>query len=147
AITAAVRVLTASSAGGSPEAKQREIIERQTRRLSALVDDLLDVSRVVSGKILLERRPLDLGELARRCVESYEGAAGRRREGVGSASGWRWSGASSSSTGATSLPTAQGPTREASSSCSSPPCARPASPCCPCTNATEPPHRHIRATC
>src|SRR5262249_55397803 len=82
AITAAVRVLTASSAGGSSEARQREIIERQTRRLCALVDDLLDVSRVVSGKILLERRPLDLGELARRCVESYEGAAARRREVV-----------------------------------------------------------------
>jgi len=82
AITAAVRVLTESKAGSSPEAKQREIIERQTRRLSMLVDDLLDVSRVVSGKILLERRPLDLGELVRRCVESYEGAAGRHREVV-----------------------------------------------------------------
>ena len=80
AITTAVRVLTEASVDGSREAKQREIIERQTRRLSALVDDLLDVSRVVSGKILLERRPVDLADVARRCVESLEGTAAGRRE-------------------------------------------------------------------
>ena len=80
AITTAVRVLTEASVDGSREAKQREIIERQTRRLSALVGDLLDVSRVVSGKILLERRPVDLADVARRCVESLEGTAAGRRE-------------------------------------------------------------------
>ena len=80
AITTAVRVLTEASVDGSREAKQREIIGRQTRRLSALVDDLLDVSRVVSGKILLERRPVDLADVARRCVESLEGTAARRHE-------------------------------------------------------------------
>lgn len=46
-----------------------EIIQRQARRLQRLVDDLLDISRVTRGKIVLERRTLDLRELVRRCVD------------------------------------------------------------------------------
>jgi signal transduction histidine kinase/CheY-like chemotaxis protein len=48
------------------------LIDRQVRHLTHLVDDLLDVSRVTSGKIVLQRRPLDLNELARRCVQALE---------------------------------------------------------------------------
>lgn len=47
-----------------------DIIARQTAHLGRLVDDLLDVARVTSGKIELRPRPLDLGELARRCVDA-----------------------------------------------------------------------------
>ncbi|MES2295974.1 MAG: ATP-binding protein [Pseudomonadota bacterium] len=39
------------------------IIARQSRHLSRIVDDLLDVGRVHSGKILLERQPLRLDHL------------------------------------------------------------------------------------
>jgi PAS domain S-box-containing protein len=46
------------------------IIGRQTAHLTRLVDDLLDVARVTSGKIELRPRPLELGELAHRCVEA-----------------------------------------------------------------------------
>ena len=45
----------------------REVIQRQTRHLVRMVDDLLDVSRVTLGKILLKRQPVDLGEIASRC--------------------------------------------------------------------------------
>ena len=41
-------------------AKLQEIIARQVRHVSRLVDDLLDVERMVSGKIRLERQPLEL---------------------------------------------------------------------------------------
>src|SRR5881409_1255082 len=44
------------------------IIGRQTTRLTRLVDDLLDVARATSGKIALELEPVDLRELAERCV-------------------------------------------------------------------------------
>jgi PAS domain S-box-containing protein len=46
-----------------------DIIARQTAHLGRLVDDLLDVARVTSGKIELRPRTLDLGALARRCVD------------------------------------------------------------------------------
>ncbi len=64
---------------GDPDpgaARLRGIIARQTRHLGRLLEDLLDVTRVAFGKLALERRPLDLGEVVGRCVEALE-AAGR----------------------------------------------------------------------
>jgi signal transduction histidine kinase/ActR/RegA family two-component response regulator len=49
--------------------EQRAIIERQARHLARLVDDLLDVSRVTTGKIMLNRSPVDLAALVRRAVD------------------------------------------------------------------------------
>ncbi|MBK7972924.1 MAG: response regulator [Deltaproteobacteria bacterium] len=46
------------------------VIERQARHLVRLVDDLLDVSRLVSGKIQLVRRPVELGEVVTRAIET-----------------------------------------------------------------------------
>jgi len=45
------------------------IIERQTETLAKLLDDLLDVARIASGKIQLDRMPLDLSVLLERSVE------------------------------------------------------------------------------
>ena len=51
------------------------IIDRQTAHLSRLVDDLLDVARVTSGKIELRPQLLDLRELAVRSLEALRQAA------------------------------------------------------------------------
>ena len=48
--------------------RQREVIMRQTRHLVRMVDDLLDVSRVTRGKIILKQQPVDLEEVAGRCL-------------------------------------------------------------------------------
>jgi signal transduction histidine kinase/ActR/RegA family two-component response regulator len=48
--------------------RQRETIQRQTRHLVRMVDDLLDVSRVTLGKIILKRQAVDLREVAERCL-------------------------------------------------------------------------------
>jgi signal transduction histidine kinase len=52
------------------------VIERQSRHLKHLIDDLLDVGRVMTGKILLERVPVNLGASARHVVEILQ-TAGR----------------------------------------------------------------------
>ena len=53
-----------------PELMQvRDIIERQVAHLARLVDDLLDVSRISRGKILLRRERLDLAPLVRTAAE------------------------------------------------------------------------------
>jgi signal transduction histidine kinase len=53
-----------------PELEQaRAIVDRQVDQLTRLVDDLLDVSRFVSGKIELRRQRVDLAELVGRAVE------------------------------------------------------------------------------
>src|SRR5688572_19863834 len=75
-ITNAMSVLDAASPPeGMLETEQREIIRRQTEHLARLVDDLLDVSRITSGKIALQRRPTDLCELAHRAAQAIDGAA------------------------------------------------------------------------
>ena len=70
--------------GGKNESDQRGVrvepshlalIARQVGNLSRLVDDLLDVSRVTSGKIVLKREPVDVADLVSRCVEALGSAA------------------------------------------------------------------------
>ncbi|MBS2020480.1 MAG: response regulator [Deltaproteobacteria bacterium] len=53
-------------------------IQRQTRHLARLVDDLLDVSRITRGKIQLRAQPIDLATTVRRFVESDENALARK---------------------------------------------------------------------
>jgi PAS domain S-box-containing protein len=49
----------------------RDVIERQVAHLTRLVDDLLDVSRIVRGKVALQRETFDLWTLVH---ESLDGA-------------------------------------------------------------------------
>jgi PAS domain S-box-containing protein len=48
----------------------RDIIDRQTQQLSRLLDDLLDVSRIGSGKILLRRDVISLGVAVSSAIET-----------------------------------------------------------------------------
>jgi signal transduction histidine kinase len=41
----------------------------QSERLAALIEDLLDVTKLMSGRVELEPRDLDLGALVKQCVE------------------------------------------------------------------------------
>lgn len=58
--------------------KPLAIIDRQINTLTSLVDDLLDVARVTSGKISLKLAPVDLAELVRNLVEEA-GRSNRER--------------------------------------------------------------------
>ena len=58
---------------------EREVIVRQSRHLLRLVDDLLDVSRVVRGKITLEKAPIELGRVVAHAVEEVEPLVEERR--------------------------------------------------------------------
>jgi signal transduction histidine kinase len=49
-----------------------EVIERQVRYLTRLVDDLLDVSRITRGKITLAREVVPLAALVSRAVETIQ---------------------------------------------------------------------------
>jgi len=48
----------------------RDIAERQVRHLARLVDDLLDVSRISSGKIQLRKESIALADVVNRAVET-----------------------------------------------------------------------------
>jgi PAS domain S-box-containing protein len=70
AISAAVDVLESASADPDTAAEARGIIARQTRNLSHMMNDLLDVGRVIAGKILLSRQPIDVAAITRRVQQT-----------------------------------------------------------------------------
>jgi signal transduction histidine kinase len=63
---------------GAPSERLVAMIERQTRSLERLVDDLLQVSRVTTGKVELRRERVDLRELVARTLAGLEGRRGGR---------------------------------------------------------------------
>jgi len=72
AMAAGCEVLNRAQGQEELAQRARVIITRQTRHLGRLMDDLLDVARVISGKVLLVREPLRLDLLAQRVVNAFE---------------------------------------------------------------------------
>ncbi len=66
----ALHILKEGGANPTETADVREMMERQVQHLVRLVDDLLDVSRVMRGKVELRKEPLDLGTAVARAVET-----------------------------------------------------------------------------
>jgi two-component system, sensor histidine kinase len=79
AIATAIHVLDARSGPDDTSASLRGIIARQTHQLSRLVDGLLEVSKLVSGQIVLTTQPEYLRDVVMRALTSFheEGKASR----------------------------------------------------------------------
>ncbi|WP_368671684.1 sensor histidine kinase [Corallococcus carmarthensis] len=70
------KVQRAQAAGRDEDVRQGLVAARgQAQRLGQLLHNLLDLSRLSSGKRLLDAAPMDLGELAREVVERFAEAA------------------------------------------------------------------------
>ncbi|MGZ6143670.1 MAG: ATP-binding protein, partial [Myxococcales bacterium] len=55
--------------GDGRTAREQEVIERQTRHLIRLVDDLLDVSRITRGAVELRKQPVELRDVLAKATE------------------------------------------------------------------------------
>ncbi len=62
--------------------RARELIERQARTLTRLVDDLLDTARISRGQVQLRREAVDLQSIVTRAIETARDAIDSRRHGV-----------------------------------------------------------------
>lgn len=69
-ITLANELLKAQVAGNPTAERLRGIIDRNTRDLSRIVDDLLEISRINEGKIELRLEPVNLGEAVEQAAAS-----------------------------------------------------------------------------
>ncbi|MGH7388625.1 MAG: ATP-binding protein [Candidatus Rokuibacteriota bacterium] len=78
AILGWTRLLRIGAAPPSALPHALEVIERNTRLQERLVNDLLDVSRIVAGTLRIEPLPVDLGAVVEAAVESLRAAAGAR---------------------------------------------------------------------
>ena len=63
-------------AGDTPQSvgRVRVMMERQIGQMVRLIDDLLDVSRIASGKIVLQRAPSSLADLVQSAIETHRTA-------------------------------------------------------------------------
>jgi two-component system, sensor histidine kinase len=73
AIAGAVQLLDVVGSQRASAARARGVITRQIHHLARLIDDLLDVGRLATGKIVLTRQPVDLADLVRRSVTALGG--------------------------------------------------------------------------
>ena len=62
-----------------------EIIERNARAQAAMIEDLLDVSRIVSGKVILDMQQLDLPAVVEAAIQSLQPTAQARNIRITSA--------------------------------------------------------------
>ncbi|MGH7307780.1 MAG: hybrid sensor histidine kinase/response regulator [Candidatus Rokuibacteriota bacterium] len=90
AISTAVHVLNRLGNPDDEAARLRGIILRQTQHLSRLVEDLLNVSKVNYGKIVLHEQLLDLRDQAVRALSSFQ-ESGKTAQHVISLTGERLS--------------------------------------------------------
>jgi signal transduction histidine kinase len=79
AISSAFELLEELECRDEREARAREVGRRQTRVLARLVDDLLDMSRVTRGLIVLKREALDLTQILRQVVQGAQAGAIKQR--------------------------------------------------------------------
>jgi PAS domain S-box-containing protein len=69
AIQGAIRVAQRPESEAERDDAQ-EVIDRQSRHLARLIDDLLDVSRISRGKVEVRREPIDAAAILPRAVEA-----------------------------------------------------------------------------
>jgi len=78
-ILAWARLLRSGEVDPQKSRRAIEVIERNAAVLAQLIDDLLDVSRIVSGKLRLDMRPMEIAPVLAETVEAVRPAAEARQ--------------------------------------------------------------------
>lgn len=71
-IGAAARLLESAGAGSADPARCGSIISRQVTLMAALLDDLLDISKISRGTLTLKKRAFNLREILQAAVETAQ---------------------------------------------------------------------------
>jgi len=82
AILGWVQLLRATSTLEGELARGMEVIERNARLQGQLIADLLDISRMLSGGLRLDRRTLDLRQVVASAIESVQPTAQGKQLGI-----------------------------------------------------------------
>lgn len=71
-VRTAVEILKRASPAEPALARAHAVIERQVVHMARLIDDLLDIARIGTGKLVLVKAPCDLAAIARHTAEDYQ---------------------------------------------------------------------------
>lgn len=82
AVRHAAEVLEAQSSRDPRLSRTHAILERQTAHMARLLDGLLDVSRIVRGRIALDRQKVDLVTIARQLASDFADSLSERELGL-----------------------------------------------------------------
>jgi signal transduction histidine kinase len=74
ALMSAAEILHFDESTDPNRSRAANVVERQVRHMSRLVDDLLDVSRVTTGKVHLELSPVNLAEAVKSVLDTFDAA-------------------------------------------------------------------------
>ncbi|AKV00713.1 two-component hybrid sensor and regulator [Labilithrix luteola] len=73
------RLLTSHDVAHDKQARAIETIERNAVAMAQLIEDLLDISRIISGKMRLDAKPIDLRKAIEAAIESVRPTADGRK--------------------------------------------------------------------
>ena len=82
ALSSAAALLRAGGATELVRQRATDIVDRQSRQMARLVDDLTDVARLVTGNVSLRLEGLELEEVIKTAVELLEPAIAERRQTI-----------------------------------------------------------------
>jgi signal transduction histidine kinase len=85
AIQNAVRLLSSQTGETPARESTQALIGRQVRRMTQLVDDLLDVSRISHGRLCLQRERIDLRVVVSNAIETLESDINERHHRLSTA--------------------------------------------------------------
>jgi PAS domain S-box-containing protein len=74
-----IDMLRSGAMSAESMARGFDVLDRSVRLQSKLIDDLLDVSRIVAGKLRVDKRPVDLAAVAANAVDAARPAARDRQ--------------------------------------------------------------------
>jgi CheY-like chemotaxis protein/two-component sensor histidine kinase len=84
AIAASVALLEAKNATPQTDQRAQEVLKRQVRQMSMLVNDLLDAARASSGKLTLREADVDLAQVVGSVVQAFKNSGRTRHLSVSS---------------------------------------------------------------
>lgn len=82
AVGMAAQMLEMPSVPAERQAQLAQLISRQVTHMTRLVEDLLDVSRISRGSVLLKKTPVDMREVVKNAVEQHTAAALAKRHAL-----------------------------------------------------------------
>ena len=78
----AAQLLQASPSTPERSSQMSQLISRQVSHMTRLVEDLVDVSRVSRGLVLIDKAPLDMGDVINAAVEQVTPSASKKRHAI-----------------------------------------------------------------
>src|SRR5207248_9553588 len=74
-----IQMLRSGQIGPDAAARGFDVLERSVRLQAKLIDDLLDVSRIITGKLRVEKRRIDLATIVEAAADAARPAANAKR--------------------------------------------------------------------